>query len=79
MLKGMTAADAVRVAISIAGAAIAFIVVYKIVRAVTGPDLGMLLGPILGTYAGVAVPYLVVRMMGSPVHEAPKAAAGAHA
>jgi hypothetical protein len=79
MQKRMTTADAVRVTISVVGAAIAFIVVYQLARAAITGDAGLLVGCILGTYAGVAVPFAVVRWAGGTEPVATGARSGAHA
>lgn len=52
--------------LSIVAAVLAFIIVFKIVRALITGDVGLLLGSILATYAGVVTPWLVVRMLQSP-------------
>jgi hypothetical protein len=63
MLKGMSREDGMGVLVSIVGAVVAFVVVYKICRHATDSDASLIFGPILGTYAAVAVPYAVVRWM----------------
>lgn len=63
MLKGMSPEDAKGVLASIVGAVIAFLAVYEICRYLLDESHGLIFGPILGTYAGVAVPYFVVRWM----------------
>ena len=65
MMSELKGPDGKFLGLSVVAAAVAFIVAFKVVRAVATGDLGLLLGSIIATYAGVAVPWIVVRTLSS--------------
>jgi hypothetical protein len=72
--------DGQRLGVSMIGAAIVFVVLFKLIYALFGAnhDAAMLFGTVIPTFAGVAVPFLVVKMLGSKARAAAKPA-GSHA
>ncbi|MFO1147846.1 MAG: hypothetical protein U1E62_05660 [Alsobacter sp.] len=72
--------DGQRIGISMIGAAVVFVVLFKLIYALFGAnhDAAMLFGTLIPTFAGVSVPYFVVKMM-APKSEPVAKPAGGHA
>jgi hypothetical protein len=74
VIEELKGPDGQRIAISMIGAAVAFLVIFYGVYAILGKDrhdLAMLLGSLLATYGGVAVPYFVVKYLAAGEEKAP--------
>jgi hypothetical protein len=64
-----------RIGISMIGAAVVFVVLFKLIYALFGEnhhDVAMLFGTVIPTFAALSVPYFVVRMMGEKTRHAAK-------